>query len=99
MHLQIRINVQRRRQFVQIAALGILLIVHQHHAGQVHFGSHAGVSCRLRHIGGVQWFGDFIIQPLLQLRVIGVLTDFSADHVFLCLIDPAIGLGRRYQCT
>ncbi|MNG13644.1 hypothetical protein D3C84_973330 [compost metagenome] len=35
---------------------------------------------------------------MLQLRIIGVTSDLGADHLFLGIIDPAIGLGRRNQC-
>ncbi|MNP07924.1 hypothetical protein D3C76_999730 [compost metagenome] len=97
MHLQIRIYLQRRRQFIQVVALCILLIVHQHHAGQVHFRSHAGVLCRLRDTGGVQRALHFLVEPLLQLRVIGVAGDFGVDQLLFRVVDTAIGLGSGNQ--
>ncbi|MNZ98649.1 hypothetical protein D3C78_1179420 [compost metagenome] len=97
MRLQIGVDLQLIGQFVQVGALGLLLIVHQHHAGQIHFRSHARVLGGLRDVGGIQRTLHFLIEPFLQLGVTGMPGDFRVDHLFLVFVDAPVGLGRGDQ--
>ena len=51
----------------------------------------------MRDLLGVQWLGDFSIEPLLQVRVVGVAADFGADHLLLVVVDAPVGLGSGNQ--
>jgi hypothetical protein len=84
-----RVNVQLPRQVVQIIALSVLLIVHQHHTGQVNLGSNRRIPGKLGEIRRIQGLGDFSIQPL-QLRVVGMPAQFGGDHLlFFSSIRPS----------
>ncbi|MCY1380639.1 hypothetical protein D9M69_684810 [compost metagenome] len=97
MCLQVRIELELVGQFVQVGALGRLLVVHQHHAGQVHLGGHARCGRRLGDFGGVQRALHLGIQPCLQLRVVGMPGDLGVDGLLLLLVNAAIRLGRGDQ--
>ncbi|CAI9001605.1 hypothetical protein EMIT0P265_90190 [Pseudomonas zeae] len=98
MHLQIRVDPQCCCQFIQIAALGVLLVIHEDHADQIHFSGHGRIAFgRLRDFVGVQRFRDFVLKPLLQLWVVGVFADFPTDHLLFPGVDLTVSLGRRDQ--
>ncbi len=82
LQLHLRINAQRSRQLIQIIALCVLLIIHQHHTGQVHLGRYRRVMCEFGKIRSIQGLGDFGVEPLPQLRVVGVLP--SSVEIICC---------------
>ncbi|MNO78815.1 hypothetical protein D3C76_699680 [compost metagenome] len=53
----------------------------------------------LGHFSNIKWLADFIIQPLLQLRVAGVTLYFRVDQLFFLRVDAAVCLGCRNQCS
>ena len=89
--LQLWVELQLRREVIQIIAFGVLLIVHHHHTGQVHLGRHSWVAGELREIRSIQRFGDFSVEPLLQLRVLGMPAQLIGNQLPLIFIDtPSI---------
>ena len=74
------------------------MVVHQHDAGQVHFGGYGRIAVSgLRHFPGIQRLGDFGVEPLLQLRVGGMFADFAADEMLFCVVDASVSLGGGDQ--
>jgi hypothetical protein len=97
--LQLWVKLQLPRQFVQVGALRSLLIIDQHHAGQVDLRRQRRVVGILGKIGCTQGFGDFGVEPLLQLRVVGMAADLGGNHLLFLIVDLAVRLGGSDQRT
>ena len=53
---------------------------------------------RPRHVGAVQGFVEFGVQPVVQLAVVVQLGELAFDQLTLTGVYMAVGLGRRDQC-
>ena len=80
-------------QFVQIGLFHEVFFVDQHHAGDIHFGSHFRGACRAGDIGRVQRLVQLGVQPALQLAVVIQFGELPLDQLSLALIHMAVGLG------
>ena len=97
--LQLRVDLQLPREVIQVVAFGFLLVIDQQHTGHVHLGRHCRVFGKLGKIRRIQGLGDFGVEPLLQLWVVGMSEYFIRDQLLLFFFDLAVGLRGRDQCT
>ena len=90
---QPRFKFELARQFIEIGFFHEVFLVHQHHAGDVHFSGHfrrAGSASDIRRVEG---FVELGVQPVLQFLVVVELGEFTFDQLAFTIVDVAVGLG------